>query len=131
MFLRADGPVVEAALTSLSLLEFLDSQEKGLVSLLPIGAGGAAGAAAGAAAGGVAAAGVLASVVATGELLAGDEGTAAAALLIKEVVLLSWSFSEGLVGSAGTISDMQSNISCEDGVREVYPGVVGQHHRPS
>jgi hypothetical protein len=89
----------------LSLLAFLESQEKGLVSFLPGGAGAGVGAAAG---GGGAAAAVVVLVVAAaadGELLIGDGGTGVVILLLfREVVLLSWSFSEGLAGSEETIS---------------------------
>lgn len=91
--------MVVAKLTSLSLLEFLDSQENGLVSLLPTGAGAGVGAVAGGAAAAVA-------VGTGGKLLFGDEGCAAAILLFREVVLLNCSLSEGLVGSAEAISDM-------------------------
>lgn len=94
MFLLTDVWIAGAAPTSLSLLEFLDSQEKGLVSFLPIGAG----------------AGLAATtVVVTTDLmlLTGDEGAGVVTLLlVREVVLLSWSFSEGLLGSEGTISNV-------------------------
>lgn len=102
MFLRADGWVVKVELTSLSLLEFLDSQENGLVSLLPTGAGAGVGAAAGGATVGVA----VEAVGMGGKLLSGDEGCAAAVVLFREVVLLNWSLSEGLAGSAEAISNM-------------------------